>query len=102
MSECSSPQIRGLLGSLPAMFMAFGISGTYLMGAFLPWDILSYFCAVIPFIGCVAMLIMPESPLWLASKGLHTEATEAALWLKNEAILDSITGGKNTGNTGEK
>ena len=61
------------------------------MGAFLPWDILSYFCAVIPFIGCIAMLLMPESPLWLAAKGHDADATKAALWLKNETILDSIT-----------
>ena len=37
------------------------------------------------------MLLMPESPLWLSAKGLAAEATEAALWLKNETILDSIT-----------
>merc|ERR1719412_3461929 len=51
-SECSSPEIRGILGSLPAMFMAVGISLTYLLGAFLPWDYLSYCCAIAPALGC--------------------------------------------------
>ena len=60
------------------------------MGAFLPWDILSYFCSVIPFIGCIAMLLMPESPLWLSAKGLNADATKAAIWLKNGSILDSL------------
>ena len=51
------------------MFMALGISVTYLIGAFAPWHILSYVCAIAPFIGFVAMLFIPESPVWLNSKG---------------------------------
>ena len=68
-AESSTPSIRGLLSSLPAMFMALGISVTYLIGAFAPWHILSYVCAIAPFIGFVAMLFIPESPVWLNSKG---------------------------------
>ncbi len=68
-AECSAPEVRGFLGSFPAMFMAFGISATYLVGAFVKWDILSYVCIVAPLLGGILMMFMPESPVWLASKG---------------------------------
>ena len=71
------------------MFMAMGISTTYLIGAFIPWDTLSYCCAIAPALGCLAMIFIPESPMWLQNKGKTDEARASALWLKNEAALDN-------------
>ena len=56
------------------MFMAFGISATYLVGAFVPWDILSYVCIIAPITCASLMLVMPESPAFLMSKGEATMA----------------------------
>ena len=89
-AECSTPSIRGLLSSLPAMFMAFGISITYLLGAFLPWHILSYTCAIIPAVGLFTIYFIPESPVWLKSKGRSKEALASAVWLKNESAVDGV------------
>ncbi len=47
-SECTESSVRGLLGSLPALFMALGILVTYVVGAALPWNFLAYFCAAAP------------------------------------------------------
>lgn len=69
------------------MFMAFGISVTYFMGAFLNWYYLAYACSILPFFGFSAMFFMPESPVWLKNKGLLGEAEKSALWLKNEAAI---------------
>lgn len=64
------------------MFMAMGISATYLSGAFLSWSILAYACSIVPGIGFVAMYFIPESPLWLRSKSLEAEAAKSEIWLK--------------------
>ena len=92
-SECSAPQVRGILGSFPAMFMAFGISVTYFAGALLPWDVLSYLCTIVPCLGMITTFIIPESPVWLKSKGKTIEALNSAMWLNNESLIDTIKNG---------
>lgn len=83
-AECSHHEIRGFLGSFPAFFMAMGVSATYCAGAFLPWNLLSYVCMVVPFLSGLLMIFMPESPVWLARKGYHTEAAKSASWLSGQ------------------
>lgn len=80
-AECTDPKIRGLLGSLPAVFMAFGISYVYLLGAFMPWYILAYVCSVVPFLTFIGILFAPESPVWLMTNGKTEEAEKASNWL---------------------
>ena len=60
-SECSESAYRGLLSSLPAIFMALGIVVTYAFGSFLPWDDLSYFCSAFSALLFSAMITMPRS-----------------------------------------
>lgn len=62
--------------------MAMGISATYLSGAFLSWSILAYVCSIVPSTGFLVMFFMPESPIWLRSKDLETEAVKSEIWLK--------------------
>jgi len=80
-AECTDPKIRGLLGSLPAVFMAFGISFVYLMGAFMPWHILSYVCTAVPLFTLIGIIFSPESPVWLVANGKIKEADRASNWL---------------------
>lgn len=41
-SECSSPGIRGRLGSVPALFMSAGILFSYILGYWLTWRTLAW------------------------------------------------------------
>ena len=81
-AECTDAKIRGLLGSLPAVFMAFGISYVYLLGAFMPWHILSYLCTAVPLLTFIGILFSPESPAWLVANGKLKEADRASNWLQ--------------------
>jgi len=81
-SECSDTEFRGILGSMPAVFMALGISYVYLIGSFLPWHIVSYICAVLPLLNFVGILLAPESPYWLLVNQKFEQAEKAFRWLK--------------------
>jgi facilitated trehalose transporter len=98
-SECASPEIRGLLASFPAMFMALGISSTYLMGAMVPWDILSYLCAIMPTLGGVLMFLMPESPVALRNQGKTIKALTSGLWLNHCATETTLKSGTTSNET---
>ncbi|XP_026481106.1 facilitated trehalose transporter Tret1-2 homolog [Ctenocephalides felis] len=99
-SECCSPDIRGILGSLPSLFMSGGILVSYILGTWLPWDKLAWSSAI-----CVGLIILvviplPESPVWLAGHGKTEKAELSRQWLhleeKKNDILMIETNGKNT------
>jgi facilitated trehalose transporter len=83
-SECSYAEIRGLLGSLPALFMAGGILLSYTMGAWLPWNQLAWASAVFPALLLFVMIPLPESPAWLLSKGHIADAEKSLKWLHHQ------------------
>lgn len=43
--ECVDPKIRGILGSLPSIFMSLAILTSYIIGSLVKWDILAWYCA---------------------------------------------------------
>ncbi|XP_063222289.1 facilitated trehalose transporter Tret1-like isoform X2 [Bacillus rossius redtenbacheri] len=84
-TECAHADIRGILGSLPALFMAGGILVAYLLGAWLPWNLLAWSCAIFPTLQFFVMLPLPESPAWYLSRGCHEEAAKAMKWLHHSS-----------------
>nr|CAD7425867.1 unnamed protein product [Timema monikensis] len=89
-SECAHAEIRGILGSLPALFMAGGILVSYLLGAWLPWNLLAWASAIFPALLFFVMIPLPESPAWLLSKDRTKDADEALKWLHHQPR--SVTG----------
>nr|CAD7412453.1 unnamed protein product [Timema poppensis] len=83
-SECAHAEIRGILGSLPALFMAGGILVSYLLGAWLPWNLLAWASAIFPTLLFFVMIPLPESPAWLLSKDRTKDADEALKWLHHQ------------------
>ncbi|XP_069687135.1 facilitated trehalose transporter Tret1-like [Periplaneta americana] len=80
-SECSHAEIRGVLGCLPALFMATGILLSYVMGAWLPWNQLAWASAIFPALLLIVMIPLPESPAWLLSRGRIEDAEKSMKWL---------------------
>nr|BAQ02367.1 sugar transporter [Nilaparvata lugens] len=80
-SECAVPKIRGILGSLPALFMAFGVLVSYILGAFMPWNHLAIASALFPLAMLIFLIPLPESPIWLRNKNRPAKADEALQWL---------------------
>ena len=63
--------------------MAGGILVSYIMGSQLAWDQLAWASAVFPALLLFVMLPLPESPVWLISRGKLKEADKALKWLNH-------------------
>ncbi|XP_054258056.1 facilitated trehalose transporter Tret1-2 homolog isoform X2 [Macrosteles quadrilineatus] len=87
-SECAHPEIRGVLGSLPALFMATGVLISYIIGTWLPWDHLALVSAIFPTAMLVFLIPLPESPCWLRSRGRKEEAERSANWLRHQKVVN--------------
>ncbi|GBP39179.1 Facilitated trehalose transporter Tret1 [Eumeta japonica] len=84
-SECCDPEIRGRLGSLPTLSMSLGILISYVAGNWLYWRHLAFLSAAFCGALFVALLPMPESPMWLRARGLDDGPAVAWLHLSARA-----------------
>ncbi|XP_057373492.1 facilitated trehalose transporter Tret1-2 homolog [Daphnia carinata] len=76
-SECSSPRVRGALGSFTSTFISIGILIAYIIGAVVEWHIMCFLIGSLPIVLGVTMLLMPETPPWLFSRNHETQAKDA-------------------------
>jgi len=83
-SECSYVEIPGFFSSIPALFMACGILLSYIMGACSAWNQLAWASAFFPALLLFVMTPLPESPVWLLSKGRTSDAQKAHKWLHHQ------------------
>lgn len=80
-SECSDPAIRGILGTFPSLSMSAGILFSYIVGKYFSWTTMAYLNCSITALLFVAVVGLPESPVWLKTKGRLGEAKKSADWL---------------------
>ncbi|KAJ8875058.1 hypothetical protein PR048_022948 [Dryococelus australis] len=73
-AETVDDDIRGSLGALISMFISGGIVFCYVLGSYLPYTTFNIICLTIPGVFLVAYWWMPESPVYLESKGQYIEA----------------------------
>lgn len=64
-----------------------GILLVYTLGSQLHWRLVAWLSTVLPILGTIALFFTPESPTWLARKGLLEKATSALTWLRGEELL---------------
>jgi len=85
--EVSSLEIRGMLGVVPPLFTQVGLLVTYLSGCWMDWRTLALSGVAIVILFVVFVWIIPESPVYLASKGRFEEAegTLAQLGRKDDS-----------------
>ncbi|XP_069699261.1 facilitated trehalose transporter Tret1-like isoform X2 [Periplaneta americana] len=80
-SEVVDKNLRGVVGSWPALGFSLGIVLVYILGLIFQqsWRIVAGICASSPVIAIVAVwFFLPESPVWLATKGKF-EAAESSI-----------------------
>ncbi|XP_071445152.1 facilitated trehalose transporter Tret1-like [Hetaerina americana] len=81
-SEISSPDMRGALGTLFQFMLTIGIFFVYGLGPFLSVMVLCITCLIWPWINVLTMIFLPESPYFLAKKNRMEAAKKAILWFR--------------------
>lgn len=96
-SEYTSPRYRGLFLTIKSATLLWGMWAANTIGAFFHWKYIPM-CGMICSIFPLTVLIWPESPYWLATKGRYDECAAAHRWLKGsdpdsekelETLMDS-------------
>lgn len=81
-AEIAEAKIRGTLGSYFQMMMVIGILFVYIVGSVSTVFTLNIICGVIPLIFGAIFVFMPETPVYLISKGKKEEAAKSLQWLR--------------------
>ncbi|XP_065556827.1 facilitated trehalose transporter Tret1-like isoform X2 [Artemia franciscana] len=80
--EIATSNRRGLLGSGYQLLVVTGLLLGYFIGAFVTWWWLSIISAIIPLMFMIAMMFVPESPVYLILKKDRSGAKKALQWLR--------------------
>ncbi|PSN46525.1 Facilitated trehalose transporter Tret1 [Blattella germanica] len=80
--EISEDGIRGTLGTLRGVGADTGILLIYGLAPYLPIQTMAIISIALPLLFIILYYFIPESPMFLLSKGKRTEAKNAFLWLR--------------------
>ncbi|XP_072933464.1 facilitated trehalose transporter Tret1-like [Epargyreus clarus] len=88
--EVSEPSIRGILTTLTNSFTSTGMFLAYLLGTVLPWRQAALVSLTVPVATMVLVLFVPETPIWLLSKGRQKEALHSLCRLRGWAKPENV------------
>jgi SP family facilitated glucose transporter-like MFS transporter 8 len=85
--EIAEVRVRGALGVLYDLQIGNGILFVYVVGAYVSYLWLCIACAIIPAVAFLTFIWMPESPIYLASKGKKIETEKSLRWLRGARYM---------------
>ncbi|XP_063375729.1 facilitated trehalose transporter Tret1-like [Cydia amplana] len=80
--EVSDSSVRGILTTLTNSFTSTGMFLSYLLGTVLPWRLAALVSLAVPLTTMLVVLFVPETPIWLLSKGRQKEALRSLCRLR--------------------
>ncbi|KAK6638793.1 hypothetical protein RUM43_007062 [Polyplax serrata] len=90
LGEITQPKWRGILISYAELCVAFGFCIVYFLGSVTDWKTVSSVCCTIPIISVLFISQLPESPIWLLSKGKRDAALKSLAWLRGWVKHQSV------------
>ncbi|XP_066997846.2 facilitated trehalose transporter Tret1 [Anabrus simplex] len=81
-SETSTRRWRGALGCIPVLMFNAGMLVCYIAAYFMSWWTLAAFGACLTLPSVLAPCVLPETPVFLATKGKMKEACAALRWFR--------------------
>ncbi|XP_065219501.1 facilitated trehalose transporter Tret1-like isoform X2 [Planococcus citri] len=88
--ETTDPKIRGTLTSFANINVTTGILLEFFLASVLHWRTAVAVSAIFPVISIVCIAIIPDSPIWLLSKGRKKQALRALCWLRGWVSEDEV------------
>ncbi|KAJ3618249.1 hypothetical protein MTP99_006269 [Tenebrio molitor] len=80
-TEIARKDMRGALLSFGSTFVALGTLLIYLKGWLISWRLIAWLGNIYVIVPFILQFTLPESPLWLISKGRIEEAKKSLQWL---------------------
>lgn len=80
-TEIARADLRGSLISTAPTFASLGMVICFLKGWFLHWKIVAWLSISYAVVPCILICFVPESPVWLVSKGKIEQAAESLRWI---------------------
>ncbi|KAI8437664.1 hypothetical protein MSG28_011914 [Choristoneura fumiferana] len=92
--EVSDSSVRGVLTTLTNSFTSAGMFLAYLLGTVLPWRQAALVSLSVPLATMLVVLFVPETPIWLLSKGRQKDALFSLCrlrgWCKPEDVKEEF------------
>lgn len=84
--ETSEDSLRGLLGSMFSVMLTAGILFSFVVGSFASFRGLAIVCLTLPCFFFVAFLWLPDTPVFLLSRGKVPLAVRSLTWLRGGRV----------------
>lgn len=101
-AEVSPVKQRPLYLSLVVVFTGMGMTFGSILAVFVAWRTLAGVLIAMSIVGLLLLFMVPESPMWLRSRGRDREAQRVEKWFGEEAVcppaMDSVPEDCNRGN----
>uniref|UniRef100_A0A182NQX9 Major facilitator superfamily (MFS) profile domain-containing protein n=1 Tax=Anopheles dirus TaxID=7168 RepID=A0A182NQX9_9DIPT len=89
-AEITQPRYRGMLAATGSTCVILGVLLEFLMGSFMKWRTVALVSASVPVLAALLLFFIPESPVWLASKGRLEESKAALAWLRGWVAKEQV------------
>ncbi|PSN40581.1 hypothetical protein C0J52_10776 [Blattella germanica] len=89
-AEICQPEIRPVLTSLPGITVQISFFADYLLGTMTTWRTAAAISTALPIITALYVTQMPETPIWLLSRGRPKDAERALCWLRGWVTPDLV------------
>uniref|UniRef100_A0A182VW61 Major facilitator superfamily (MFS) profile domain-containing protein n=1 Tax=Anopheles minimus TaxID=112268 RepID=A0A182VW61_9DIPT len=89
-AEITQPRYRGMLAATGSTCVILGVLLEFLMGSFMKWRTVALISAVVPILAAFLLFFIPESPVWLASKGRLEDSKAALAWLRGWTSKEQV------------
>nr|XP_018915851.1 PREDICTED: facilitated trehalose transporter Tret1-like isoform X1 [Bemisia tabaci] len=88
--EISHPSLRGVLTTYSSMYTTIGFLVVYFLGSLTDWRHVALYSSLAPIICVLALSQVPETPMWLMSKGRSEEALHSLQWLRGWTTAEMV------------